>query len=159
MPASFGIERPHLHCTSVHNKGLQTPTSPCARAQSKTCMHQEDTRAPACTRQETHASPLHASKRCVRHSLACVQDISTPFLLACMQRCTRHSTCARPRHARAIPPCVRPKMAAPTGARAKMHAPLLLATQRCARLSSYERCCNTDILRSWVVFDIHSQDG
>src|SRR5438309_7932425 len=27
--ASFGLERPHLHCTIVHNKGLQTPTSPC----------------------------------------------------------------------------------------------------------------------------------
>src|SRR5436189_4796637 len=33
MPASFGLECPHLHCTRVHNKGLQMPTSPCARAQ------------------------------------------------------------------------------------------------------------------------------
>src|SRR3954464_10273753 len=35
-PASFGLQCPHLHCTRVHNKRPQTPTSPCARAQLKT---------------------------------------------------------------------------------------------------------------------------
>src|SRR3954463_2222585 len=35
MPAPFGLECPHLHCTRVHNKGLQMPTSSCAKAQLK----------------------------------------------------------------------------------------------------------------------------
>src|SRR3954468_316133 len=35
MPASLGHRCPHLHCTRVHNKRPQTPTSPCARAQFK----------------------------------------------------------------------------------------------------------------------------
>src|SRR3954463_4896141 len=79
-PASFGLECPHLHCTRVHNKGLQMPTSSCARAQlkiraPKRCPRlpplarvQEDTRvglflrvpkmaAPAWTRAKMHASP------------------------------------------------------------------------------------------------------
>src|SRR5436189_6442675 len=128
MPASFGLERPHLHCTRVHNKGLQTPTSPCARAQSKTCVHQEDTRALACTRQETRASLLHASKRCVRHPLARVQDIRAPLPSVCAPKtCLRHSSLRAPQRW----PC--------PVQRCTRH-PLLLATQRCTRLSSYERC-------------------
>src|SRR5881628_1523968 len=35
-PASLGLQCPHLHCTRVHNKRPQKPTSPCARAQCKT---------------------------------------------------------------------------------------------------------------------------
>src|SRR5436190_21318331 len=90
MPASFGLECPHLHCTRVHNKGLQMPTSSCARAQFKirapkkcprlpplACV-QEDTRVglflrvpkmamPAWTRAKMHASPLlPALRRCAR---------------------------------------------------------------------------------------------
>src|SRR3954471_6977119 len=109
MPASFGLKCPHLHCTRVHNKGLKMPTSPCARAQSKTCVRQEDTRAPACTRQETRASYLHASKRCVHYSLLrafkdtrvhrCVHpQMRVPSLLA-TQRCA-HPCSSRRKDAR-----------------------------------------------------------
>src|SRR3954466_10117618 len=69
MPASFELECPHLHCTRVHNRGIQTPTSSMCKSTTHTCVHQEDTRAPACTHQETRASPLHTSKRCVHRSL------------------------------------------------------------------------------------------
>src|SRR3954463_5040368 len=68
MPISFGLERSHLYCTRVHNSGLQTPTSSMCKSTTHTCMGQEDTRALACTRQETRASHLHASKRCASHS-------------------------------------------------------------------------------------------
>src|SRR4051812_2607161 len=45
------------------------PTSFMCKSTTYTCTRQEDMRAPACTRQETCASHLHASNRCVRHSL------------------------------------------------------------------------------------------
>src|SRR3954465_11868771 len=82
-PTSFGLECPHLHCTRVHNKGLQMPTSPCARAQLKTraskrcprrppCVHPKDARvglirawkdtraAPLCVHTKIHAPPPYA---------------------------------------------------------------------------------------------------
>src|SRR3954468_11639552 len=68
MPASFGLEYPHLHCTRVHNNGLQTPTSSMCKSTIHARVQQEDTRAPACTRQETRASLLRAPKTCARHA-------------------------------------------------------------------------------------------
>src|SRR3954468_24068657 len=62
-PASFGLERPQLHCTRVHNKGLQTPTSPCARAQS---IH-------ACAK-KIHAPQLARARRRVHLSCAHPND-------------------------------------------------------------------------------------
>src|SRR3954462_2236664 len=74
-------------------------------------------------------------------SLARVQEMCAPLLLRASKTCARRSS------------WVCPKMAAPTGARAKMHAPLLLATQRCARLSSYRRC---DPVSSLLFFQLRS---
>src|SRR3954466_16111240 len=99
MPASFELECPHLHCTRVHNNGLQTPTSSMCKSTTHTCVHQEDTRAPTCMRQEKRASHLHASKRCVRHfplracskmraPIGARRDARVPPLLA-TQRCAR----------------------------------------------------------------------
>src|SRR3954470_8660176 len=50
MPALFGLECPHLHCTRVHNKGLQRPTSPCVRAQLKIRASKRYARRPPCVR-------------------------------------------------------------------------------------------------------------
>src|SRR3954463_11847530 len=80
MPALFGLECPHLHCTRVHYKGLQMPTSSCAKAQLKirapkkmpastsSGARPKDTRVSLLVRiQEIRASAsLRASKRCPR---------------------------------------------------------------------------------------------
>src|SRR4051812_19002422 len=88
MLASFGLECPHLHCTRVHNKRLQTPTSPCARAQLKT---RASKKMPASTRVQEDARVYcfwRASKR---------MPAST-------------ASGARPRGCpRLLPPCVRPR--------------------------------------------------
>src|SRR3954471_16776213 len=66
MPASFGLECPHLHCTRVHNKRPQTSTSPCARAQLKT---RASKKMPASTRVQEDARVYcfwRASKRMPR---------------------------------------------------------------------------------------------
>src|SRR3954467_6558781 len=74
MPASLGLQCPHLHCTRVHNKRPQMPTSPCARAQFKM---RASKKMPASTRAQKDAriatsyargrmrasASLHASKR------------------------------------------------------------------------------------------------
>src|SRR4051812_6909249 len=89
------------------------PTSSMCKSITHTCMSQEDTRAPACTRQETHASHLHAPKRCVRYSLLralkdtrahrCVHpQMHEPLLLA-TQRCARLGSCKESRPSLATP--------------------------------------------------------
>src|SRR3954469_17077704 len=72
MPASPRPRRLHLLGSNAHiyiaqectTRGPRRLHLSCARAQSKTCVYQEDTRAPACMRQEARASFLRASKRC-----------------------------------------------------------------------------------------------
>src|SRR4051812_521743 len=127
MPAPFGLECPHLHCTRVHNKGLQMPTSSCAKAQLKI-------RAPKKMPASTSAGMCPKDTRV--GLLACVQEIRVSASLRASKRCPR-----RPRHTRVQEDtCVglllrAPKMAAPTWTRAKMHAsPLSPAPRSCARL-------------------------
>src|SRR3954465_4723971 len=99
MPASFGLECSHLHCTRVHNKRLQTPTSPCARAQLKT---RASKKMPASTRVQEDArvySSRARPRRCPRL-----------LLLARVQEDARVS----------LPACVQ-EMPASTSTRAKMH--------------------------------------
>src|SRR3954467_2800951 len=105
MHASFGLECPHLHCTRVHNSGLQTPTSSMRKSTTYTCTRQEDTRAMACTRQETRASHLHASKRCVCHSSTRAKKTNThnSFLRACKDARAASYACVQDTHA---PPLV-----------------------------------------------------
>src|SRR4051812_28403134 len=74
MPTSFGLERLHLHCIRVHNSGLQIPTSSMCKSTTHSCVLQEDTSASTCMRQETRASHLHASKRCVHRYLTRTLD-------------------------------------------------------------------------------------
>src|SRR4051812_41464366 len=91
MPASFGLECPHLHCIRVHNKRPQTPTSfMCKSTIKDMCAPRRYTRpslhaprgaciflariqelpvsATSCTRwQDTRAGPYACIQRCTRH--------------------------------------------------------------------------------------------
>src|SRR3954471_22311930 len=85
MPAPFRLECPHLHCTRVHNKGLQMPTSSCAKAQLK----------------------IRAPKKMPASTSSGARPKDTRVgLLACVQEMPASATSyARPRgHARRPPP-------------------------------------------------------
>src|SRR4051812_42448942 len=84
---------------------------------------------------------MHAPRdACI--SFARVQEMRAPLLSMCVPRC------ARPCFLRASPNA-RP----PASRDAKMRAPLLLATQRCARLGSYR---NRDLVSSIPFFQPRS---
>src|SRR4051812_22611539 len=128
MPASPRPRCLHLLGSNAHiyiaqectTRGPRRLHLSCARAQSKTCVYQEDTRAPACMLQEARASFLRASKRCPqRPPHARVGKIRAPPPYACIQRCTHHLH-IRVQDIRASSLFLHaPKMAAPTRTRAK----------------------------------------
>src|SRR3954470_10001858 len=81
MPASFGLECSHRHCTRVHNKRPQTPTSPCARAQLKT---RASKKMPASTRVQEDARVYcfwRASKRMPASTASGARPRGCPRLL------------------------------------------------------------------------------
>ena len=137
MPTSFGLECPHLHCTRVHNKGLQRPTSPCARAQLKTRAPKRCPRRPSLARVQEDAH--------VDHVIRAWKDARVGLLARVQEDARVATSCARlpvarvqrcpcwPRHPRVGLHSRRPKMAASTSTRAKMHAsPATLAPKMAA---------------------------
>src|SRR4051812_22189626 len=129
MPAPLGLECLHPHCTRVHNKRIQMPTSSFAKAQLK--IHASK-KMPAST--TSGARP----RRCPRSHLIHVWKDTRVHPLGV------HTEMHAPRHTRVqedtrVGLLLRaPKMAAPTWTRAKMHAsPLLPAPRRCTRLGGY----------------------
>src|SRR4051812_40581045 len=111
MPASFGLECPHLHCIRVHNKGLQMPTPPCARAQPKTRASKRCPRRPPCVRPKGARVGLIRAWKDTRAAPLCVHtkmQAPPPY--------------ARLRHTRVGLLLHAPKMVAPTWTRAKVRA-------------------------------------
>src|SRR3954468_1990168 len=80
----------------------------------------------ACTK-KIHAPQLACSKRRVHLSCARPRDARAGLICAIERYARRGLLCVHPRHAHAVLFLRTRKMAAPTDARAKMHAPLLLA--------------------------------
>src|SRR3954464_13767239 len=111
MPASFGLECPHLHCTRVHNKGLRMPTSPCARAQPKTRASKRCPRRPQCVRpKDARVGLIHAWKDTCAVPLCVHTEMHAP------------PPCTRLRHTRVGLLLRAPKMAALAWTRTKMRA-------------------------------------
>src|SRR3954471_9506792 len=140
MPASLGLQCPHLHCTRVHNKRPQTPISPCARAQCKT---RASKKMPASTRAQKDArvATSYARGR-IRASASLRASKGYPHrprhtrdrLLRASKRCQRW-----PRHPHVGLPSHRPKMAVSTSTRAKMHtSPATLAPKMAASMAVTE---------------------
>src|SRR4051812_23846055 len=104
-PASFGLECPQLHCTRVHNNGLQTPASSMCKSTI------QDMGTP---KRYTRPS-LHAPRgACI--FLTFVQMMPAPSPYTHVGDIRAPYLCVRPRHARATPAaCVQ-----------AMHAPLFL---------------------------------
>src|SRR4051812_22611538 len=143
MPASFGLECPHLHCTRVHNKRPQTPTSFMCKSTIK------DMRVP---RRYTRPS-LHAPRgACI--FLARVQEMPAAATSCARWQDTRTAplcvhtkmhaspSYTRPRHTRILPllACTKDGRTNKDACKKCTRRPLLPASQRCARLGSYRSC-------------------
>src|SRR4051812_1618527 len=118
MPASFGLKCPHLHCTRVHNKRPQTPTSPCARAQLKI---RASKRTPASPRawKDTRVGLLAGVQEMLASAFPCVRqrngrvyidackDARVACYLSAKDACVRGSY--RDRDLVSLPPSFKPR--------------------------------------------------